>query len=63
MRRFTLASLATALSLGLLAATPSIAQTTQPPGPGKMAPTSKMAPAEKMARQNEVSPPLGAEGG
>jgi len=49
MRRFTLASLATALSLGLLAATPSIAQTTQPPGPGKMAPTSKMAPAEKMA--------------
>jgi DNA uptake protein ComE-like DNA-binding protein len=50
MRRFTLASLAaTALTLGLLAATPSIAQTTQPTGPGKMAPTSKMAPAEKMA--------------
>jgi competence protein ComEA len=50
MRHFTLASLAaTALTLGLLAATPSIAQTTQPTGPGKMAPGSKMAPAEKMA--------------
>ena len=50
MRRFTLASLAaTALTLGLLAAAPSIAQTTQPAGPGKMAPGGKMAPAEKMA--------------
>jgi DNA uptake protein ComE-like DNA-binding protein len=50
MRHFTLASLAaTALTLGLLAATPSIGQTTQPTGPGKMAPGSKMAPAEKMA--------------
>jgi DNA uptake protein ComE-like DNA-binding protein len=50
MRHFTLASLAAAaLTLGLLAATPSIAQTTQPTGPGKMAPGSKMAPAEKMA--------------
>jgi len=48
MRRLTL-SLATALTFGLLAASPSIAQTTQPAGPGKMAPTSKMAPAEKMA--------------
>jgi competence protein ComEA len=48
MRHFTLASLAaTALTLGLFAAAPSIAQTTQPAG--KMAPTSKMAPAEKMA--------------
>jgi competence protein ComEA len=50
MRRFTLASFAvTALTLGLLAATPSTAQTTQPAGPGKMAPGAKMAPAEKMA--------------
>jgi competence protein ComEA len=49
MRQFTLASLAaTALTLGLLAATPSFAQTTQP-APGKMAPGGKMAPAEKMA--------------
>src|SRR3954470_10990908 len=48
MRHFTLASLAAAaLTLGLLAATPSMAQTTHPAG--KMAPTSKMAPAEKMA--------------
>jgi competence protein ComEA len=50
MRHFTLASLAAAaLTLGLLAVTPSIAQTTQPTGPGKMAPGAKMAPAEKMA--------------
>ena len=50
MRHFTLASFAaTALTLGLLAATPSIAQTTQPAGTGKMAPGAKMAPAEKMA--------------
>ena len=50
MRHFTLASLAAAaLTLGLLAATPSMAQTTQPAGPGKMAPGGKMAPAEKMA--------------
>jgi DNA uptake protein ComE-like DNA-binding protein len=38
-----------ALTLGLLAATPSMAQTTQPVGTGKMAPGGKMAPAEKMA--------------
>ena len=54
MRRSTLASLAvTALALGLLAATPSIAQPPATGGkmapPGKMAPGSKMAPAEKMA--------------
>ena len=55
MRRSMLASLAVAaLALGLLAATPSIAQTTPPAtggkmAPGKMAPGSKMAPAEKMA--------------
>ena len=50
MRHFTLASLAAAaLSLGLLAATPSIAQTPAPATGGKMAPGAKMAPAEKMA--------------
>src|SRR5947199_1589096 len=50
MRHFTLASLAAAaLTRGLLAATPSIAQTTQPAAGGKMAPGAKMAPAEKMA--------------
>jgi competence protein ComEA len=59
MRHFTLASLvATALTLGLLTASPSIAQTPQPaaksdskmaPAPSKMAPAadSKMAPAAK----------------
>src|SRR5947209_12701298 len=50
MRRFTLASLpVAALSLALLAATPSIAQTPAPATGGKMAPGAKMAPAEKMA--------------
>jgi DNA uptake protein ComE-like DNA-binding protein len=49
MRHFTLASLAaTALALGLLTATPSMAQTPAP-ATGKMAPGAKMAPAEKMA--------------
>jgi DNA uptake protein ComE-like DNA-binding protein len=56
MRHFTLASvLATALSLGLMAATPSIAQTAQPAtkSDSKMAPAptaseSKMAPAPKV---------------
>ena len=53
MRHFTLASLAaTALTLGLLTALPSMAQTTQPaPKSDKMAPPpkadSKMAPAPK----------------
>ena len=53
MRHFTLASLAaTALTLGLLTATPSIAQTPQPAAKSdKMAPApkadSKMAPATK----------------
>ena len=55
MRHFTLASLlATALSLGLMTATPSIAQTAQPAtkSDSKMAPApkaseSKMAPAPK----------------
>jgi DNA uptake protein ComE-like DNA-binding protein len=51
MRHFTLAALAaTALTLGLLAASPSTAQTTQPAANSdKMAPKadSKMAPAAK----------------
>ena len=53
MRHFTLASLAaTALTLGLLTASPSMAQTTQPAAKSdKMAPApkadSKMAPAAK----------------
>jgi competence protein ComEA len=49
MRHFTLASLAAAaLTLGLLTASPSIAQTTQPAAKsGKMAPATKMAPAAK----------------
>ena len=54
MRHFTLASLAAAvLTLGLLAATPSMAQTAQPAAKSdKMAPApkpaeSKMAPAPK----------------
>jgi DNA uptake protein ComE-like DNA-binding protein len=48
MRHFTLASLAaTALALGLLAASPSMAQTPQPAAKAeKMAP-AKMAPAAK----------------
>jgi competence protein ComEA len=47
MRHFTLASLAAAaLTLGLLAASPSIAQTAAPAaGSDKMAPAPKMAPA------------------
>jgi competence protein ComEA len=50
MRHFTLASLAaTALTLGLLTAAPSMAQAPQPAPAGKMAPAAKMAPAEKMA--------------
>jgi competence protein ComEA len=52
MRHFTLASLAaTALTLGLLTATPSMAQTPAPATGGKMAPAPKAAPAaeSKMA--------------
>jgi competence protein ComEA len=48
MRHFTLASLAAALTLGLLTATPSMAQTPAPATGGKMAPAPKAAPAEKM---------------
>jgi competence protein ComEA len=49
MRHFTLASLAAAaLTLGLLTASPSIAQTAQPAAKSdKMAPATKMAPAAK----------------
>src|SRR3979409_2245698 len=51
MRHFTLASLAaTALTLGLLTATPSLAQTAQPAAKSdKMAPAPKAPPADKMA--------------
>src|SRR5260370_663251 len=50
MRHFTLASLAaTALTLGLLTATPSMAQTPAPATGGKMAPAPKAAPADNMA--------------
>ena len=57
MRHFTLASvLATALTLGMLTATPSMAQTTQPAAksdskmmaPAPKASESKMAPAPKV---------------
>ena len=58
MRHFTLASLlATALTLGMLTATPSMAQTAQPaaksdskmaPAPKAPATESKMAPAPKV---------------
>ncbi|CAN7749391.1 helix-hairpin-helix domain-containing protein [Bradyrhizobium sp. LjRoot220] len=55
MRHFTLASLlATALTVGLMTATPSMAQTAQPAAksdskmaPAPKAPESKMAPAPK----------------
>jgi competence protein ComEA len=60
MRHFTLASLlATALTLGLMAATPSMAQTAQPAASdSKMAPPkaseSKMAPAPKTEAKVEL---------
>ena len=62
MRHFTLASLlATALTLGLLTATPSMAQTAQPAtkSDSKMAPApkaseSKMAPAPKAEAKAEL---------
>jgi competence protein ComEA len=61
MRHFTLASLAaTALTLGLLAASPSLAQSTQPAAKSdsKMAPApkadSKMAPAAKADAKPEL---------
>jgi DNA uptake protein ComE-like DNA-binding protein len=61
MRHFTLASLAaTALTLGLLTASPSLAQSTQPAAKSdsKMAPApkadSKMAPAAKADAKPEL---------
>jgi DNA uptake protein ComE-like DNA-binding protein len=61
MRHFTLASfLATALTLGLLTATPSMAQTAQPAAKSdsKMAP---MAPAPKPATESKMAPAPKAE--
>jgi DNA uptake protein ComE-like DNA-binding protein len=51
MRRYTLASITTAiLALGLLASSPSMAQSFQPaPHSDRMAPAGKTAPASKMA--------------
>jgi competence protein ComEA len=60
MRHFTLASLAaTALTLGLLTATPSMAQTTQPAAKSD----SKMAPAPKApaATESKMAPAPKAE--
>ena len=52
-RHFTLASLlATALTLGLLTATPSMAQTAQPAAKSD----SKMAPAPKPASESKMAP-------
>ena len=60
MRHFTLASLAaTALTLGLLTATPVMAQATQPAAKSdsKMAPAdSKMAPAKAPATESKMAP-------
>jgi competence protein ComEA len=52
MRTFTLASItAAALALGLLASTPSMAQSTQPAAKSdKMAPAGKMAPAASSSK-------------
>jgi len=51
MRHFTLASLAAALALGLLSASPSMAQTPQPAAKAdKMAPAPKAAPAMAPAK-------------
>lgn len=60
MRHFTLASLtAAALAFGLLASSPSMAQSTQtaPPSNSKMAPAGKMAPAP----QSKMAPAPKAE--
>jgi DNA uptake protein ComE-like DNA-binding protein len=59
MRHFTLASLAaTALTLGLLTASPSMAQTTQPAAKSD----SKMAPAAKApATESKMAPAPKAE--
>jgi DNA uptake protein ComE-like DNA-binding protein len=53
MRHFKLASLlATALTLGLMTATPSMAQTAQPAAKSD----SKMAPAPKAATESKMAP-------
>ena len=53
MRHFTLASLlATALTLGLMTATPSMAQTAQPATKSD----SKMAPAPTAATESKMAP-------
>jgi competence protein ComEA len=53
MRHFTLTSLAAAaLTLGLLAASPSMAQTAQPAAKSD----SKMAPAPKAATESKMAP-------
>jgi competence protein ComEA len=58
MRHFTLASLlATALTVGLLTATPSMAQTAQPAAKSD----SKMAPAPKAATESKMAPAPKAE--
>jgi DNA uptake protein ComE-like DNA-binding protein len=58
MRHFTLASLlATALTVGLLTATPLMAQTTQPAAKSD----SKMAPAPKAATESKMAPAPKAE--
>ena len=56
MRHFTLASLAAAaLTLGLLTATPSMAQTAQPAAKAdKMAPAPKAAPAMAPAAKTDL---------
>jgi competence protein ComEA len=56
MRHFTLASLAaTALTLGLLATSPSMAQTTQPAAKAdKMTPAPKAAPAMAPAAKSDL---------
>ena len=54
MRQFTLASLlATALTVGLLAATPSMAQTAQPAAKSD---SKMMAPAPKPASDSKMAP-------
>ena len=57
MRRFTLASItAAALALGLLASTPSMAQSTQPAAKSdRMAPAGKMAPPNAEAAKLDIN--------
>jgi DNA uptake protein ComE-like DNA-binding protein len=57
MRHFTLASItAAALALGLLASTPSMAQSTQPSAHSdRMAPAGKLAPAKSDAAKLDIN--------